>query len=78
MEDIVNSKHLAARGFFVDIEHPETGKIKYPGVPYRFSETTCSVEYPAPLLGQHNEEVYCHHLNYAKQDLVKLREAGII
>ena len=78
VKDIVNSKHLAARGFFVDIEHPETGKVKYPGVPYRFSETSCGAEQPAPLLGQHNEEVYCHRLNYTKRDLVKMGEAGII
>lgn len=78
MEDMANSKHLAARRFFVDIEHPETGKVKYPGVPYRFSETSCSVERPAPLLGQHNKEVYCHRLNYTQRDLVKFREAGII
>ncbi len=78
MEDMLKSKHLAARGFFTEIEHPETGKLRYPGVPYKLSETPCQVEHPAPLLGQHNEEVYCQRLNYTKYDLVKMKQAGVI
>ena len=37
-EQVLKDKQMAARGFFVEIEHPETGKLKYPGVPYSFSE----------------------------------------
>lgn len=78
IEEVLNDKHLAARGFFVDIEHPEIGKAKYPSAPYKFSETPWRVERPAPLLGQHNEEIYCRRLGYTKKDLVKMRGAGII
>ncbi len=77
-EDVVNSEHLKTREFFVDVEHPLAGKIKYPGAPYKFSETPWEIENPAPLLGQHNEKIYCERLGYAKQDLVKLKEAGIV
>jgi crotonobetainyl-CoA:carnitine CoA-transferase CaiB-like acyl-CoA transferase len=77
-EEVVNSRQLEARGFFVEVNHPEAGKIKQPSVPYQLSETPWALDRPAPLLGQHNEEIYCQRLGYSKQDLVKLREAGII
>jgi len=36
-EDLLNSEQLQVREFFVDIEHPKAGKIKYPSAPYKFS-----------------------------------------
>lgn len=71
-------EQLKARGFFVDIEHPEVGKLAYPSAPYCFSETPWRVERPAPTLGQHNDEVYCGLLGYSRDDLAKLREARVI
>jgi crotonobetainyl-CoA:carnitine CoA-transferase CaiB-like acyl-CoA transferase len=77
-EEIVSSEQAKARGFFSEIEHPEIGRVKIPSAPYQFSETPWAVEHPAPLLGEHNEEVYCQRLGYSKQDLVKLGQTGII
>ena len=77
-EDVVKSEQLAYRGFFVDIDHPEVGKIELPGLPYKLSKTPWKVSRPAPLLGEHNEEIFCHRLGYSKQDLVKMRQAGVI
>ena len=77
-EEVVNSEQLAARGFFADIEHPRAGRIKYPTAPYRFSRTPWAAERPAPLLGQHNEEIYCGRLGYTKEELVRLKETGAI
>jgi len=77
-QDVMNSEHLRERDFFVDIEHPATGKITYPGAPYGFSETPWAVDIPAPLLGQHNDTIYYERLGYSKQELVAMRQAGII
>ena len=77
-KEMLNDRQMAARGFFVEIEHPETGKLKYPGVPYRFSEIQREGPTAAPLLGQHNEEIYGGRMGYTRQDLVKLKEAGVI
>lgn len=77
-KDLFNSQHLEERGFFVEIEHPKAGKLKYPGIPYKFSDTPRARATPAPLLGQHNEEIYCRRLGYTKWDMVKFRESGII
>ena len=77
-EDLLNSPQLESRGFFVEIDHPKAGKLKYPSVSYHLSSTPCNTWCPAPLLGQHNELVYCGRLGYSKQDLTKLAEAGDI
>jgi len=77
-EDVVNSEHLKARGFFVNVEHPVAGRIKQAGAPFIMSQTPWAVEQPAPTLGQHNEQILCDRLGYSKQDLVKLRREGII
>jgi hypothetical protein len=54
--DLLSDEHLAARKFFVDIDHPAVGPLHYPGVPYTFSNTPLPLKArPAPLLGQHND-----------------------
>lgn len=77
-KDLLESEHLKKRGFFVEIDHPKAGKITYPSAPYKFSWTPWRVNRPAPLLGEHNDEIYCGRLGYSKEELVKLREAGVI
>jgi crotonobetainyl-CoA:carnitine CoA-transferase CaiB-like acyl-CoA transferase len=76
-EDVVKDPHIEARGFFVEIDHPSTGRVKYPGAPFRPMETPWQVRRPAPILGQHNEEIY-GELGYSQEDITKLREAGDI
>ena len=77
-KDLVDSEHLKARGFFVEIDHPRTGKVKYPSAPYKFSETPWQVKRPAPLLGEHNEEVFVRWLGHPREKLAKLGSAGVI
>lgn len=73
----LNFPQLNERGFFVEIDHPKAGRLTYPGAPSKFSETPWSLDRPAPLLGEHNEEVYSR-MGWTREDLVKLAEAGII
>ncbi|MFH1486113.1 MAG: CoA transferase, partial [Chloroflexota bacterium] len=75
---VVQNEHLEERKFFVDIEHPKAGRLRYPGAPYKFSRTPCRADRPAPLLSQHNEEVICGMLGHSQSDLIKMREAGAI
>ncbi|TET12866.1 MAG: CoA transferase [Dehalococcoidia bacterium] len=77
-EDLLEYAHLKERQYFTEIDHPETGKVTYPGAPFKMTETPCQARHPAPLLGQHNEEIYCKLLGYPREDLVKLRESGVI
>lgn len=78
MESIFESPQLRAREFFKRVEHPEAGCFLLPTAPYRFSSTPWQLRLPAPLLGEHNEEILCGRLGHGKEDLVKLRQAGIV
>jgi len=77
-QEVVNSPQIIARDYFVEIDHPEIGQVRYPGAPYTLSETPWRIARRAPLLGEHNEEIYCGRLGYTRQDLVKLTAAGVI
>ncbi|OGO36146.1 MAG: hypothetical protein A2147_08875 [Chloroflexi bacterium RBG_16_57_8] len=76
--DVVRDEQLAFRKFFVEFEHPVAGKLKYPGAPYKLSATPWSARIPAPLLGEHNRQVYGEMLGYSAQGLLKLEQAGVI
>jgi crotonobetainyl-CoA:carnitine CoA-transferase CaiB-like acyl-CoA transferase len=66
-----------AREFFVSIDHPEAGEQTYPSLPYRFDDGGAAGG-RAPLLGEHNEEIYCGRLGYSRADLALLCAAGVI
>ncbi len=78
IKESVNSELLAARDYFTEVDHKEAGKLKYPGAPYKLSFTPWHVERPAPLLGEHNEEICCGRLGYTKQDLAVMRAEGVV
>ena len=63
---------------FVAIDRPDTGPVSFAGPPYRLSGQDPVPPNPAPLLGQHNAEVYCDGLGYTTEELVKLYQTGII
>ncbi len=75
--ELLDDPHFKARGFWNEIEHPEAGKLPYPSAPFRMSETPWQAG-RAPLLGEHNEEIYCQRLGYTKENLVWLRQMGVI
>jgi len=77
-KDIVESEQFNEVGFFKTITHPVMGEIKFPTAPYRFSKTPWSAKKAAPLLGEHNVEIYCGRLKYDKEDLIRLRQSDII
>jgi len=76
--DVVNTPQLRDRGFFVQVDHPETGSILYPGAPHKFSDPHWQIKRPAPRLGEHNQEVYCGRLGFSNEELALLRETGVI
>lgn len=76
-EDLLEDPHYLEREYWQEVDHPETGPVKYPGAPYRSEAMQWEIKHPAPLLGQHNEEVYSK-LGYGKKDLASLKEQGII
>ncbi|MFC1981672.1 CaiB/BaiF CoA transferase family protein [Chloroflexota bacterium] len=78
-KDIVASKQLSARYFWQEVNHPELGdNIIYPGPPYKFSDAKCQIRHRAPLIGEHNAEVYQKELGLSKQELISLKEGNVI
>ena len=76
--DLMACPHLQARGFFREIDHPAAGPAPYAGMGAAISELPADAPSPAPLLGQHNAEIYRDALGYAPDDLAALRYAGVI
>jgi benzylsuccinate CoA-transferase BbsE subunit len=76
--DLVASPQLAARGFFVPVEHPPTGRtLTMPGAPARLTASPASVRLPAPALGQHNLNLL-GELGLTPGDAAHLAAAGVI
>jgi crotonobetainyl-CoA:carnitine CoA-transferase CaiB-like acyl-CoA transferase len=76
-KEVYEDDHLKARRFFVEVEHPVVGRAMLPGEPAKMSATPYQVR-PAPLLGQHNEEILVGMLGYSHSDMIALRQAGVI
>ena len=77
--DILRSPQLAARDFWEEVEHPELGTtITYPGAFVKASETPLTISRRAPLIGEHNQEVYEQELGIPMEELLKLKKAKVI
>ena len=75
--DLVGCPHLDSRGFFVTVDHPIVGENRYPGLGPVISDQEFKIEKPAPLLGQHNWEIF-NQLGFKRKELTLLRSNGII
>lgn len=76
-QDIMTDSHLHERGMIVTVEHAARGTITMPGCAVQLTDSPVKVT-PAPLLGQHNEEVYGDFLGLSKDALKELVEEGVI
>ena len=76
--DLLNCPQLNARGYWVDVDHPVTGPMKYPGAPVRMPGTSWQVSRHAPLLGEHTDEVLESELGIGRQELESLRAQKVI
>jgi crotonobetainyl-CoA:carnitine CoA-transferase CaiB-like acyl-CoA transferase len=76
--EFVEMEQTKARGLFVDMDHPVIGKYKQFGPVPTLMETPGGVFRPAPLLGEHNREIYMGDLGMNSDDLVALQAEGVI
>ncbi len=70
--------HLAARDYFVDMEHPELGKVRNLGAPFKLPACPGGPTTAAPLLGEHNDEVYREILGLSNAEIAQLKSDGTI
>jgi crotonobetainyl-CoA:carnitine CoA-transferase CaiB-like acyl-CoA transferase len=76
--DLFDCPHLRHRGFFLEVDHPVVGSAYYPGLGPRLSDRDFQIRRPAPLLGQHNAEIYVEELGLSADEMGQLAAAGII
>jgi crotonobetainyl-CoA:carnitine CoA-transferase CaiB-like acyl-CoA transferase len=75
--EVLTDPHLKARGMIVELEHPRRGPYPMPANPVRLSNSPTEMV-RAPLLGEHNAEVYGKLLGYGQAELEALRRDGVI
>jgi len=73
----MSNEHLRQRGMIVEVDHPTRGRMAIPGNAIRMSASPTEVT-SAPLLGEHNAEVYGKLLGYGESDLATLKRDGVI
>jgi crotonobetainyl-CoA:carnitine CoA-transferase CaiB-like acyl-CoA transferase len=77
--DIMENRQLQARNFWVNLEHPELNTtITYPGAFGQFSESPIQITRRAPLIGEHNLEIFESELGISREKLIMLKQAGVI
>ncbi len=77
--EVLSSPQLRARRFFKDIRGPENPQaLKYPGVPYRFSQGFSIPNKRAPLIGEDNIKIYREVLGLSWEDIASLSSKGLI
>jgi formyl-CoA transferase len=75
--EVLSNEHLRSRGMLVDVDHPTRGRITMLGSPIHLSASPTEVK-RAPLLGEHNAEVYGRLLGLGETELAALRRDGVL
>ncbi|MDP6783250.1 MAG: CoA transferase, partial [Dehalococcoidia bacterium] len=75
--DLPHDPQVIENEYIIDFDHPNFGKVQYPGFPVQLSETPSSLRMPAPEFGQHTEEVLLE-AGYTWEDIAGLGERGVI
>jgi succinate---hydroxymethylglutarate CoA-transferase len=76
--EALEDSQTAARKMIETIEHPTVGALKMLGIPFKFSDTACSVRRPPPTLGQHSEEILSGELGLDDKAIADLRRQKVI
>jgi CoA:oxalate CoA-transferase len=75
--DFMKDPHIQARGFFASVNHPVLGSFAQPGTPFMVDGQR-SAPSPAPLLGQHTNEVLCGELGLSASEVAVLAAEGAV
>jgi crotonobetainyl-CoA:carnitine CoA-transferase CaiB-like acyl-CoA transferase len=76
--EAIEDPHLESRGAFIKVDHPQVGSVRLLAPWIRFSRTPAAIERPAPLVGQHNREVFEALVGLADAEVSRLEDEGVI
>ena len=77
-QGLFEDPHIKERNIFLQVEHPVMGKDWVLSAPWTLSATPAEVRRHAPLLGEHNESIFCHLLGMSKEEVKALEEEQVI
>jgi len=77
IQQLVEHPQIKAREMLVETDHPIVGKFLIPGFPIKLSATPGSVRDPAPLLGEHTDEVLKTILKLSNEEIAELKKEGV-
>ncbi|MEM9316459.1 MAG: CoA transferase [Pseudomonadota bacterium] len=78
VDEALADEQVLARNMVVELHHPNGASTKGPGNPIKLSRTDEESFSPAPLLGQHTQDVLCGLLGYSSEQLSSLRDEGVV
>lgn len=77
--DVLENRQLEARGYWVDLEHPKSDStLMYPKQFFLCNQTENFVKRRAPLIGEHNEDIYVKELGLSSTEIATLKKTGVI
>ena len=76
--DTLADPQLKWFGSVIELEHSVAGPRLYPGVPFKMSGASPGQSTPAPLLGQHTEEICCDLLKMSDEEIRQLLDADVL
>lgn len=77
--DVFDNPQFGARGYWRELEHPDLSVApRYPRYFFRSSETQNYIGRRAPLIGEHNEEIYLQELGLSREEMTVLEAANVI
>lgn len=77
-KDMLANPHVIARKNFVELEHPEVGKRRHIGIPWKMSRTPCEITRPAPCMGQDTDYVLERILGLEHAEIAALRSRDVL
>jgi len=76
--EVLNHRQIKAMNFFVELDHPEAGKLQYPKGPCEFEKTNWEWTKAAPLLGENNAQIFGERLGYSQKEIAAMKKSGVI